>query len=134
MFSVCDYSNFYIFFKETITFRETAAVSESNNVIDEKVMFENCAPLNNCISRIKTTQEDDVRDIDVVIPMHNLIQYSDNYSKTSGILWQYSRDEPVVDGNSAIFDFTVAKSITYSLKIKDKITGETGNDGTKKLK
>ena len=49
-------------------------------------------------------------------------------------LWQYCRGKVVADGNDAIFDFTVAKSITYSFKIKDKTTGKTRNDGTKNLK
>ena len=52
--------------------------------------------------------------------MYNLIDYRHNYSKTSGILWQYCRDEPVLDANDAIIDFTVANSITNSFKIKEK--------------
>ena len=52
--------------------------------------------------------------------MYNLIDYGNNYSKTSGILWQYCRDEPVLDANDAIIDFTVANSITNSFKIKEK--------------
>ena len=52
--------------------------------------------------------------------MYNLIDYRNNYSKTSGILWQYCRDEPVLDANDAIIDFTVATSITNSFKIKEK--------------
>ena len=52
--------------------------------------------------------------------MYNLIDYRNNYSKTSGILWQYCRDEPVLDANDAIIDFTVANSITNSFKIKEK--------------
>ena len=46
------------------------------------------------------------------MPMYKLIEYSDNYSKTSGILWQYCRDEPAVDNNGAIADFTEANAIT----------------------
>ena len=51
-------------------------------------------------------QIDDAHEIDVVIPMYNLIQYSDNCSKTSRILWQYCRDEPVLADDSTIVDFT----------------------------
>ena len=50
--------------------------------------------------------------------MYNLIKYSNNYSKTSGILWQYCRDEPAVNDNSVIVDFTVSNYITDSFKIK----------------
>ena len=72
----------------------------------------------NCISRINITQVDDAHDIYVVIPMNNLIKYSDNYSKTSGILWQYCRDQPAINDDGAIVDFTVANSITDSFKLK----------------
>ena len=65
-------------------------------------------------------QVDDAHDIDVVMLMYNLIEYGDNYSKTSGIVWQYCRDRPAVDNNGAIVDFTIANSITGSFKIKEK--------------
>ena len=66
--------------------------------------------------------------------MYNLIEYRDNYSKTSGILWQYCRYEPALDANNAITDFTVANSITVLFNIKEKITGKKGDDGTKNVK
>ena len=44
--------------------------------------------------RNKYTQVKNANDLDVVLPMHNLIEYSDNYTKTSGSLWQYCRNEP----------------------------------------
>ena len=61
-------------------------------------------------------QVDDARDIDVVMPMCNLIEYSDKLSKKSGILRQYCRDQPAVNNRGAIADFTVANYITDSLK------------------
>ena len=67
------------------------------------------------------------------MPKYKLIEYSDNYSKTSGILWKYCRDEPAVDDNGAIADFTEANAITDSFKIKQKIINKTGDNGTKKL-
>ena len=70
----------------------------------------------------------DARDIDVVIPMYNLIKNSDNYSKTFGILWQYYRDEPALDDDG---DNDAANATTNSFKIKEKITGTTVNNGTK---
>ena len=57
------------------------------------VAFKSCAPFINCKSEINNTQIDNAKHIDIVIPMHNLIEYSNNYSKTSGSLWQYFRDE-----------------------------------------
>ena len=58
--------------------------------LDERtkgVIFKNCAPFTDCISEINNTQINNAKDVDVVIPMHNLIEYTDNYSKTSGTLW-----------------------------------------------
>ena len=65
---------------------ETAAAQNNN---DRQVVFKNCAPFTRCISKINNTQVDNAKDIDVVMPMYNLTQYSDNYSKTSGSLRRY---------------------------------------------
>ena len=68
--------------------------------------------MTNCISSINNIQIDNAEYIDVVIPMYDLIEYSDNYSKTSGSLWQYYRDDP-------------NDNITQSESFKFKITGKT---------
>ena len=68
------------------------------------------------------------------MPMYNLIEYSDNYSKTSGSLWQYCRDVPAVNNDDAIIDFTVANATTDLFNLTEKLTGQTGNNGTKILK
>ena len=60
-----------------------------------------------------------------------MIEHIDNYSQTSGILWQFCRDEPASDANGTIVDFNAANSITDLFKIKEKMTGQTGNNGTK---
>ena len=86
-----------------------------------KVIFKNCGPLTNYISKINNIQIDNANNIDIVMPMYNLIEYSDNYSKTSGSLWQYCRDEP----NSNLAD-------SKSFKSKIKITGKTPDDGNAK--
>ena len=64
------------------------------------------------------------------MPMYNLIEYSDNYSKTSGSLWQYCKDIPAVNNNNAIVDFT-DDHLTDSFNFKVKMTGQTGSDETK---
>ena len=69
-------------------------------------------------------------DIDIVMSMHNLIEYSDNYSKTSGSVWQYYRDERALNNVGIILDFPDANN-SASSKFKQKITGQTGKDGTK---
>ena len=64
------------------------------------------------------------------MPMYNLIEYSHNYSKTSGCLWQYYRDEPFLNENGAIDDFPADNNNMASFKFKTKIAGKIGNDGT----
>ena len=66
--------------------------------------------------------------------MYNLVEYSDNYSKTSEILWKYCRDKSALDDNGAIVNFNGANAITDLFKIKVKITGQTGDNGTKNVK
>ena len=70
-----------------------------------EVVFKNCAPCIDYISGINNTQIDNAKDIDVVMTRHNLIDYSDNHSKTPGILWQYFRDEPSFNDNNVINSF-----------------------------
>ena len=65
------------------------------------------------------------------MPMYNLIEYSDNYMITSGSLWQYCKDIPAVDNNNAIVNFT--ENLTDSFNFKVKMTGRTGDDGTKNV-
>ena len=82
-----DYSDVYILAKGTIAVSNTAAADADANNTNKKVIFKNCAQFTNCISEINNTQVDNAEDIDVIILMYNLIEYSDNYSKTSGSLW-----------------------------------------------
>ena len=85
--SLCDYSEAYILVKRNITFNNTAGAGVAANNINKKVIFKNCAPFTNCICKINNTQTDNVEYIDIVMPMYNLIEYSDNFSKKSGSLW-----------------------------------------------
>ena len=78
--SLCDYSDGYILVKGTISVNDTVAGDAINNN-NRKVIFKNCAPCTNCISEINNTQIDNAKDINIVIPMYNLIEYSDNYAK-----------------------------------------------------
>ena len=84
--SLCDYSNAYVLVKRTVTGENKAARDQQNNAANKKVIFKNCAPFTNCINRINNIQVDDAHDIDVVMSMYNLIEYSDHHFKTSGIL------------------------------------------------
>ena len=88
--SLCDYSDAYILVKGAITVAPATAATPNN--ANKNVIFKDCAPFTNCISRTNNMQVDDVDNIDVVMSMYNLIEYCDNYSKTSGILWSNYRD------------------------------------------
>ena len=127
--SLCDYSDAYILLKGTITVNNTAAAGAAANNTNKKVIFKNCAPFTNCISEINNTQIDNAKDIDIVMLMYNLIEYSDNYARTTGSLGQYFKDIPARNANGDIAIF--AENNTDSFKFKAKITGQTGNDGTK---
>ena len=128
--SLCDYSDAYILVKGNITVNNTAADGADANYDNKKVIFKNCAPFTDCISKINNTDIDNAKYIDIVMPMYNLIEYSDNYSKTSGSLWQYYRDIPAVHDNN---DNTIVNfnddNTTDSFNFKAKITGQTNNDG-----
>ena len=127
--SLYDYSDAYILVKGTVTVNNTAAAAAVNNA-NKKVIFKNCAPFTNCISEINNTQIDNAKDIDIVMPMYNLIEYSDNYAKTTGSLWQYCKDIPALNANDEITDFTGGNT-TDSFNFKAKVTGQTEDNGTK---
>ena len=79
--NLCDYTDAYRHVKGTITI--TGAEDNAARQADERdksVIFKNCAPFTKCISRINNTDIDTAQDIDIVMPMYNLIEYSDNYS------------------------------------------------------
>ena len=114
--NLCDYADAYILVKGTITITgagDDAAAREADER-NKGVTFKKCALFAKYISRINNKDIDTAQDIDIVMSMYNLIEYSDNYSKTSGGLWQYYKDEP--NGNLANSE---------SFKSKVKITGNT---------
>ena len=82
----CDYSDAYIVVKGTIDFLALAA--NENNKAEKNVVFKNNAPFTSCISKINSTLIDNA-DFDIVMLMYNLLEYSQNYSMISGILWNY---------------------------------------------
>ena len=76
-----DYTDAWIHVKATITVPNIVAAPAPLNNTNERVIFKNCDPFTNCIHKIYNTQIDDAQDIDIVMPMYNLIEY-DVYSKT----------------------------------------------------
>ena len=119
--SLSDYSDAYRLVKGTISMSSQAGDNSNNG--NKEVVFRNCAPFTDFISEINNTQIDNAKEFDLVMPMYNLIEYSDNYSKTSGSLWQYYRDGPALSVADAITDFSAADN-SASFKFKQKITGK----------
>ena len=126
--SLCDYSDTYTLAKGQISVNNTAAGDANANNTDKKVIVKNCAPFTDCISKIYNTQVDNAKDFVIVMPMYNLIEYSVNYSKTSGHLWKYCKYIPAVNVNDNIVDFNGANA-TDSFNFKTKITDHTNDNG-----
>ena len=126
--SLCDYSDAYILVKGNIAVNNTAGAGAAANNTDKKVIFKNCAPFTNCRSNINNTQIDNAEYNDLVMPMYNWIEYSDNCSKTSGNLWQYCKQIPAINNDGDIINFNGANA-TDSLNFKSNIIPTTDDDG-----
>ena len=125
--SLCDYSDAFILVKGNITANNTAVDGPAANNTNKKVIFKNFAPFTNCISKINNKQIDSAEYIDIVMLMYNLIEYNDNYSNTSGSLWQYCKDIPAVNNEGNIVDFNGANA-SDSFNFKAKVAGQTNDD------
>ena len=90
--SLCDYSDAQILVKGNISVNNNTSAGATAKNIGKKLILKNCAPFTSCISKINNTQIDNAEYIGIVMPMYSLIEYSDNYSKTSGSLWQYLKE------------------------------------------
>ena len=91
--NLCNYADAYILVKRTITVTG-AGDNDAAKRLDQRnkgVIFKKWSPFTKCISRINNTDIDNIQDINIAMPIYNLIEYSDNYSKTSGSLWQYNK-------------------------------------------
>ena len=121
--SLCDYSDAYILVKGKITITgegDTTAIRQADER-DKGVAFKNCASFTACKTNINNVEIDYCQNIDIIMPMYNLIEHSDNYAKTSARLWQYYRDEP---------NDNIANSKSFKSKIK--ISGKTPAGGNEK--
>ena len=126
---LCDYSDAYILVKGTITVTAPGANKDANNIRDKRnrpVILKNNAPFVSCITRINGELIEDADDLDIVMSMYNLLEYSKNYRKSIGSLYNYSRDELSDDADDNNFDnIKVVNSNTF--KYKNKIIGNTYN-------
>ena len=104
--NLCDYSNAY--------FLVTGDITATGGDANTKVTFKNCAPFTKYVTHINDEHVDNTDNLDIVIPMYNLIEYSDNYSDTSGSLWQFKRDEQIMNNGISV-DATInnLKSFKY---------------------
>ena len=127
MSNLCDYSDAYILIKGTITVTAPGANNGANNIRDQKyrpLILKNNAPFVSCITRINGELIEDADDLDIVMPMYNLLEYSKNYRKTIGLLHNYYRDELSNDNDN--IDFRNIKVVnSNSFKYKNKIIGNT---------
>ena len=117
-----DYRDAYIVVKETIFSRRT-----DNDVYDKKLAFKNKAPFISRISKFSNTFIDNAKDLDIVMPIYNLLEYSKNHSKTSGRLWNYYRNKPSRslrgDDNDINHSIKNSKSFDYKTSIRGKLEG-----------
>ena len=123
-----DSSDAYILVKGTITVTAPGANNGVNNIRDKKnrsLILKNNAPFVSCIIRINGELIEDAYDLDIVMPMYNLLEYSKNYRETIGSLYNYYRDELTNDGNDNFANRNVVNSEAF--KYKNKITGNTYN-------
>ena len=110
------YSDAYILVTGNITVAPNAATQE---------LFKNCAPFEKCRTEINGTFVDEADFINITMPIYNLIEYSDNYSDTSGSLWHFKRDE--ITNNADVTNDDNAPSFKH----KASLIGDTGNNGRK---
>ena len=121
---LCDFNDAYVVVKGTVT-----VTNPYNAKRNKEVAFKNNARFINCISKINGLNIDNAEDLDVIMPMYNLLEYSKNYRKTTGSLWNYYRDEPSnpLSSNSKSFKYkTSITGITYNIGV-----GEAGFDKNK---
>ena len=115
--SLCDYSGACV----------TGNIAVVVGGDDSKVAFKNCAPFRKCRTEINKTFIHEAEHINITMPMYNLIEYSDNYSDTSGSLWQFKRDEIIGTVN-------LTNNNSSSFKCKSNLIGNTVADGANRRK
>ena len=93
----------------------------------KKIAFKNKAPFASCILKINNTLNDNAEDLDIAIPMYNLLEYSKNYRKTTVSFWNYYRDEPNsgIGGRNNNVNYSIkdSKSFNYKTSITGKLEG-----------
>ena len=147
---LCDFSDAYIVVKGIIIVAKkaftaddieapnnrgaNATVTNTANDIEfgkKKLVFKNNAPFINCVSKINGVKIDNAEDLDVVMPMYNLLEYSKNYRKTIGSLWNYYRDEPNSSTDNSDTTLSILNSESFDYKANFMENGVANNNLTK---
>ena len=122
---LCDYADVYILANGTITVMAAAGANNIRDKRNRKLILKNNVPFVSCITRINGELIEDADDLDIVMPMYNLLKHSKNYRKTIGSLYNYYRDELTNDHNNNFANRNVVNSNTF--KYKNKIIVDTYN-------
>ena len=126
--NLCDYSDTYILVKSTITVEADhigARVDENRDRKNRPLILKNNARFISCITKINNELIEDADDLDIVMSLYNLLEYSKNYRKTTGSLYKYYRDELIDDDDNNFTNRNVVNSNAF--KYKNKIIGNTYN-------
>ena len=111
--NLCDYLDVYVLVTGDIKVADVAA--------NTNVAFKNYAPFTRCVTHINGEHVETPENLDIIMPMYNLIEYSDNYADSSGSLYQFKRDEPLM--NDAGNPNTVTLDNSTSFKYKASLLG-----------
>ena len=109
--NLCDCPEVYILLDGTIR----AVAANAAGAAAVRLALKNCAPFTKCNLEINDEHVDTAEDLDIVMPMYNLIEYSDNYQDSSATLYQYKRDEP--PEGDLIPNLTVNNSSSFKYKV-----------------
>ena len=120
--NLCDYSDAYISVKATIMVTARRVNNNANNIRDKRnrpLILKNNGPFISCITKINGELIEDADDLDIVMPIYNLLEYSKNCRKTIGSLYNYYRDELTDDADDNNFaNINVVNSEAFNIKIK----------------
>ena len=117
----CNYSDAYILVKGKTALTAPGVNNDANNIRDKRNrpnILKNNVPFFSCITRINGELIEDADDLDIVMPIHNLLEYSKNYRKTIGSLYNYYRYELTNDNNDNFANRNVVNSEHLNIKIK----------------
>ena len=121
---LCDYADAFLLVNGTITVTAAAGANNIRDKKNRKLILKNNAPFVSCITRINGELIEDAGDLDIVMPVYNLLEYSRNYRKTIGSLYNYYRDELTNDNNNNNFANRNVVNLN-NFKYKNKIIGNS---------